>query len=181
MRISEATGRGARQGVSSGSLRNRDSKVQNTTTANEKLGNGRERASPDWRSSGVLLVVDDEPMVRLVMTTVLSARGFDVLEAEDGHQALRIFRERRDDIRAVLLDMSMPGMDGAETSRELHRLRPEIPVVLLSGLNERDTVDFTAGTELAGFLPKPFKPAALVDKVREVLEGSAVRDAEPAS
>lgn len=115
------------------------------------------------------------------MTTVLSARGFVVLEAEDGHEALRIFRERRDDIRAVLLDMSMPGMNGAETSRELHRLRPEIPVVLLSGHNERDTVDFTAGTELAGFLPKPFKPAALVDKVREVLEGSAVRDAEPAS
>lgn len=149
--------------------------------ANKQHDNARRDASRDWRSSGVLLVVDDEPMVRLVMTTVLSARGFMVLEAGDGHEALRVFREHRDEIRAVLLDMSMPGMNGAETFHELQRLNPEVPVVLLSGHNERDTADLAAGRDMAGFLPKPFKPAALVEIVREVIEGSAVRDAERAS
>lgn len=153
-----------------------------SSTANEHNDNGQGEASRDWRSSGVLLVVDDEPMVRLVMTTVLSGRGFTVLEAGDGHEALRIFRERGDEIRAVLLDMSMPGMNGAETFRELRRIGPEVPVVLLSGHTERHALELAAGrSELAGFLSKPFKPVALVEKVREVLEGSAVGDAEPAS
>lgn len=127
----------------------------------------RETAAREWRASGVILVVDDEPMVRLVMTTVLAGRGFTVLEAEDGREAVRTFREHRGDIRAVLLDMSMPGMNGAETFREMHQIDPAVPIVLLSGHNEHARA---AADGLAGFLPKPFKPATLVEKVRRVLE-----------
>lgn len=124
----------------------------------------------DWRATGVLLVVDDEPMVRLVVATVLAGRGFTVLEAENGHEAIQVFREHRSAIKAVLLDMSMPGMSGAETFREMHRINPDVPIMLLSGLNERDSFDRTGAEGPAGFLAKPFKPAALVEKVRQVLE-----------
>lgn len=127
----------------------------------------------DWTSSGTLLVVDDEPMVRFVMTTVLSATGFTVLEAEDGQEALDIFRRHREDIRAVLLDLSMPRMDGEETFAEMRRLNPSVPVVLLSGYNEKDSMKRFPAEALAGFLGKPFKPVALVEKVREVLEGNS--------
>lgn len=126
----------------------------------------------DWSSSGTLLVVDDEPMVRFVMTTVLSATGFTVLEAEDGEEALEIFSRHGEDIRAVLLDLSMPRMDGEETFVELRRMSPAVPIVLLSGYNEKDSVNRFPAEALAGFLGKPFKPVALVEKVREVLEGS---------
>lgn len=124
-----------------------------------------------WKSSGTILVVDDEPMVRYVMTTVLSSTGFKVLEAEDGREGLRIFAEHDDEIRAVLLDLSMPNMDGGETFLEMHRLNPEVPVVLLSGYAEPDSVERLSTEGLAGFLVKPFKPVALVEKVREILEG----------
>lgn len=124
-----------------------------------------------WTSSGTLLVVDDEPMVRFVMTTVLSSTGFTVLEAEDGQEALDIFRRHVEEIRAVLLDLSMPRMDGEETYAELRRLSSGVPIVLLSGYNEKDSVNRFPAEALAGFLAKPFKPVALVEKIREVLEG----------
>jgi CheY-like chemotaxis protein len=135
--------------------------------------NETSRTVEDWTSSGTLLIVDDEPMVRFVMTTVLSATGFTVLEAEDGKKALEIFSRHRGDIRAVLLDLSMPVMDGEETYAELRRLSPAVPVVLLSGYNEKDSLNRFPAEALAGFLGKPFKPVALVEKVRQVLEGSS--------
>ncbi len=135
-----------------------------------ETGEAREETAEEWRGSGTILVVDDEPMVRFVMTTVLAATGFTVLEAEDGREALRIFRERDDEIRAVFLDLSMPRMSGEEAFAEMRRSNPEIPIVLLSGHNERDSVDRFPAEGLAGFLSKPFKPVALIEKVREALE-----------
>lgn len=122
-----------------------------------------------WQSSGTILVVDDEPMVRFVMSTVLAATGFEVLEAEDGQEGLEIFQEPDRNIRAVLLDLSMPRMDGKETFVEMHRLKPDVPIVLLSGHNEKDSRNRLPDEGWAGFLAKPFKPVALVEKVREVL------------
>lgn len=124
-----------------------------------------------WQSSGTILVVDDEPMVRFVMSTVLAATGFEVLEAEDGQEGLEIFQEADRNIRAVLLDLSMPRMDGKEAFVEMHRLKPEVPIVLLSGYNEKDSRNHLPDDEgWAGFLAKPFKPLALVEKIREVLD-----------
>lgn len=124
----------------------------------------------DWKGSGTILVVDDEPMVRFVMTTVLSATGFEVLEAEDGQAGLELFQQHDRKIRAVLLDLSMPRMDGGEAFAEMQRWNPRVPIVLLSGHNERDSIDKLPAKGLAGFLAKPFKPYTLLEKVREVLE-----------
>ena len=130
-----------------------------------------------WYGSGTILVVDDEPMVRMVITSVLASRGFTVLEAGDGREGLRLFREHRDEIRVVLLDLSMPGMNGVQAFEEMHHLNAGIPVVLLSGSVEKDAVDLFSGPAPAAFLPKPFRPAALVNLVREVLERRKVGQA----
>ena len=121
----------------------------------------------DWRGSGTLLVVDDDSMVRFAMTSVLRARGFTVLEAGDGREGLEIFAEHGSEIRAVLLDMSMPRMSGKEAFREMHRLHPEIPVILLSGYPEEEEASYQG---LAGYLAKPFRPVALLAKLREILD-----------
>ena len=131
----------------------------------------RPEALDSWHSSGTILVVDDEPMVRFVMRTVLAATGFTVLEAEDGAQGLEVFRQHDDEIRAVLLDLSMPRMDGEEAFTEMRRLNAQVPIVILSGYNEQDSMERFPAEALASFLPKPFKPVALVEKMREVLEG----------
>lgn len=136
-----------------------------------------ESPSKPWRGSGTVLVVDDEPMVRVVMTAVLAAAGFEVLEAGDGREGLRVFREHGVEIRAVFLDLSMPRMNGEEAFAEMRRSNPSIPVVLLSGLNERDSVDRFPDDGPAGFLSKPFKPAALLEKVREVLAAAGAQEA----
>ncbi len=121
----------------------------------------------DWRGDGTILVVDDDSMVRFAMTSVLRAKGFTVLEAEDGHEGLEIFAQRGSEIRAVLLDVSMPRMGGEETFQEMHRLHPEIPVVLLSGYPEEDKESHRG---LAGYIAKPFRPLALLEKLREILD-----------
>ncbi len=126
-------------------------------------------ATREWRGHGTLLVVDDDSMVRFAMTSVLRARGFTVLEAGDGRQGLEIF-EQHSEIRAVLLDISMPLMGGEETFQEMHRLRPAIPVILLSGYPEEEKASHQG---LAGYLAKPFRPVALLEKLREILEVKA--------
>ena len=82
-------------------------------------------------------------------------------------EALEIFAERGREIRAVLLDISMPLMGGEETFQEMHRQHPEIPVVLLSGYPEEDKASHRG---LAGYLAKPFRPMALLEKLRGILE-----------
>ena len=67
-----------------------------------------------------------------------------------------MFREHAGELRLVLLDLTMPHMDGEETYRELYRINPDVPVVLMSGFAEKDTVDRFAGKRLAGFIQKPF-------------------------
>jgi CheY-like chemotaxis protein len=117
------------------------------------------------------MVVDDEESIRLIGTRMLQRLGFEVFVASDGCEALARIREQGDRIRAILLDLTMPRMDGEETFRELQRIRTDIPVVLSSGYTEEDVVQRFAGKAIAGFVHKPynienlrtaFKP--LVDK-----------------
>ena len=122
-----------------------------------------------WRGSGTILVVDDEPSVRKVAEKMLSKKGFVVLTARDGREAVEAFRRHAGDVVAVLLDMTMPYMSGAETLGELRRIRSDVPVILCSGFDERDAISRFAGTGLAGFLQKPFGLDALVGKVRAAL------------
>ena len=123
----------------------------------------------DWRGSGTILFVDDEPAVRDVGKKMLEIAGFEVLTAVDGEDALKVFRERSDDVTCVLLDMMMPRMDGEETFQELCNIRSDIPVIMISGYNEQEVINrFTSGG-LAGFIQKPYHMDTLKGKLQEVL------------
>jgi two-component system, cell cycle sensor histidine kinase and response regulator CckA len=124
----------------------------------------------DWRGAGPVLVVDDEETVRAVTARTLESLGFRALTAADGVEAVRAFREHASTLRLVLLDLTMPHMDGEETYRELHRINPSVPVVLMSGFTEKDTTDRFAGKKLAGFIQKPFDRPRLQAKLRDVLD-----------
>lgn len=118
-----------------------------------------------WRGHGTVLVIDDEEAVRMVAGKMLKTLGFEVLSASDGEQGLRVYRVHHDAICAVLLDLTMPRMDGEETFRELRRIRAEACVILMSGFNEQEAGARFVGKGLAGFLQKPFTP----DELRERL------------
>ncbi len=119
-----------------------------------------------------LLVVDDEQIVRRSAKAMLERHGYSVVLAENGKEAVDLFRVLADKIDLVLLDMTMPLMGGEETFRELKTMRPDVRVILSSGYNEVEAVRRFAGKGLAGFLQKPYSALTLAGKVRAVLSES---------
>ena len=123
----------------------------------------------DWRGSGTVLIADDEETVCTVVKKMLELMGFSVLTVPDGREALKLFREHANEIVCVLLDLTMPHMDGEEAFRVMRRLHPGVTVILCSGYNEHDATQRFAGKGLAGFIQKPYNMAALRKKLMEVL------------
>ncbi len=122
-----------------------------------------------WRGSGTILIVDDEEAVRSIGRRMLERLGFTVFTANNGLEALECLREHRDEITCVLLDLTMPQMDGEEAFREMRRTSPDITVLLCSGYNEQDATQRFVGKGLAGFLQKPFTMRGLKRALMEVL------------
>ncbi len=120
----------------------------------------------EWRGSGMVLVADDEEYVRVTARRMLEFGGFEVVLTQDGREALEVFRRDPDRFRAVLLDLTMPHLGGEAAFREIRRLRPETPVVLMSGYNEQEVGDLFAGKGLAGFVQKPFRIDDLLAAMR---------------
>jgi len=126
-----------------------------------------------WQGEGTILVVDDEEGVRDVMESTLERCGLHVLTATNGREAVEMFAERSQEIAAVILDLTMPQMDGEETLREIRKLQPSARVVLTSGFGEEEASARLAGADVAGFVKKPFKLTDLVDTVRAALEDAS--------
>jgi CheY-like chemotaxis protein len=124
----------------------------------------------DWQGTGTILVIDDEESVRGVSRMILEEFGFSVLTAEDGLRGLDTYRAHAEGIRLVLLDMTMPHLNGEETFRELRRVKPDVKVILSSGFSEQEATLQFAGKGLAGFLQKPYRAAQLIEAVRVVLD-----------
>jgi signal transduction histidine kinase/CheY-like chemotaxis protein len=125
--------------------------------------------TPLGAGSGLVLVVEDEELVRRSAVRMLVHLGFQALEAQDGHEAVDLLRTHGERIDAVLLDMTMPRMDGAETFAALRALRPDLPVVLMSGYDERETLERFPRESLAGFLRKPFVLADMAARMRNAI------------
>lgn len=123
----------------------------------------------NWTGSGRVLVADDEPIVRDVTARMLASMGFSVDVVCDGRAAIERFQSDPDSYRLVLLDLTMPRMDGEETFADLRRIRPTVPVILMSGFTEQDAVSRFIGKGLAGFIAKPFRRQELLDRVKEAL------------
>jgi DNA-binding NtrC family response regulator len=129
------------------------------------------RPAAEWRASGTALVADDDEGAREILSETLSRAGFDVLCAVDGREAMEIFRTHADAIRVVLLDCTMPGASGEETLDGIRRIRPEVPVLLVSGYSRESAapeLELAAG---CAFLQKPFLPEDLIEAVRQLLPG----------
>ncbi len=118
---------------------------------------------------GVVLVVDDEAVVCELAAEVLESHGLTVLSAPDGVEGVRVFREHVDEIGCVLLDLTMPLLDGEGCLRELRQIKDDIPVVLSSGYDEQEISSRFVGQDLAGFIQKPYQLEDLVAKIREAL------------
>jgi PAS domain S-box-containing protein len=122
-----------------------------------------------WRGSGTVLIVDDEETVRAVAQQMLDNMGFSVLTASDGSEALHIFRRHYKQIVCVLLDLTMPHMDGVKAFQAMRLLHPQARVILCSGYNEREATQRFAGKGLSGFIQKPYDMAVLRKKLMGVL------------
>ena len=122
-----------------------------------------------WRGSGMVLLADDEDPVREVAAEMLRHCGFSVLTAQDGRVAVERFRERSREIVAVVLDLAMPQMSGEAAFREIRRVRPEVPVLLASGVGDQELKRRLASEPLTGLLEKPYELRMLSEKLRELL------------
>ena len=119
---------------------------------------------------GLVLVVDDDETVRAVARQALEMRGFQVLEAQDGLEAVELVRAQGAALGVVLLDMTMPRMGGEEAFREMRLLQPDIRVILSSGYNEVEAMGRFMGKGLKGFIQKPYGPRELLAKIQTILE-----------
>jgi CheY-like chemotaxis protein len=117
-----------------------------------------------------ILLVDDEEIVLDVGTTLLERIGYPVMTASNGAEAVEQYRQNGDHILCVLLDLSMPGMSGQETFKELERLDSDVKVIFTSGFSEREMAHQCKNIPAAGFLQKPFHLAGMSLKFEAVLK-----------
>ncbi len=122
-----------------------------------------------WRGTGTALVVDDEEPIRKTVAEMLKKMGFVPQLASDGIAALSKFTEKPDAFTLIVMDLTMPGLDGLRTSSEIRRIRNDVPILLMSGFNEREVVGRFQGHRQPGFIHKPFTMPAFREKVRATL------------
>ena len=129
----------------------------------------------NWTGAGSILVADDEPQIQTMTKLLLERMGFTVLLAGDGRQAVDVFREHKDEIVCVLLDLTMPHMGGEEAFVELRAIRKGIPVFLVSGYVEEQLEERTGDLGFAGFLKKPVRKRELLKQLQTVLGDAGER------
>jgi two-component system cell cycle sensor histidine kinase/response regulator CckA len=119
-----------------------------------------------------ILVVEDEQLVRDLAERVLSLHGFRVLTAEDGQRAVDVFRAHAADIDLVLLDLTMPGLSGAEVFAAIMEQRPNTRVLITSGYAEEESQSLLRHPSVTGFLGKPYRIDRLIEQVQTSLTAS---------
>jgi PAS domain S-box-containing protein len=123
----------------------------------------------------LILVVDDEAAVREIARQILESYGYHVLTAGDGTEAVALFAQKKEEIRAVVTDMVMPYMDGAATVRALRRIDPEVKVIATSGLLASGQSKATESLGVREFLAKPYTADTLLETLKRVLESATPR------
>jgi DNA-binding NtrC family response regulator len=117
-----------------------------------------------------VLVAEDEDQVRDLTIELLAANGFDAIAARHGGEALTLFNQYSDSIDAVLLDLSMPVMDGAMVLGEMQRQKPSVRVVLTSGYDDTESGVDTERSKSVSFLQKPYRAEKLIAQLRALLD-----------
>lgn len=121
------------------------------------------------KGTGCILVVDDEEIVREVVKNYLELCGYDVIMAKDGLDGVEVFKERQQEISAVLLDMAMPRLSGQEAYVQMQRIDPSIKVVLASGFKQDKRVQDMLGKGIVAFIQKPFSLIELSRKIKDAV------------
>ena len=124
---------------------------------------------PEMEETGTVLVVEDDPLVRHMIKTMLIHLGFSVLEAKDGVEAVAVFQQHQHEIRCVLSDLTMPRMDGWATLAALRKISPKIPVILSSGYDEALVMAEEHSERPDAFLGKPYQLKGLHETIDRVL------------
>ena len=118
----------------------------------------------------LVMIVDDEDFIAMLAQRVLADEGYRVITARDGFQAIDMYRKLRDQISLIILDFTMPVMDGADVFAELQEINPAVPVVLSSGFADQGSVQKMLASGLRGFIPKPYSHQKLLTQVRTTLD-----------
>jgi CheY-like chemotaxis protein len=134
------------------------------------FGRQKNAAPPPAAKKRSILVVDDEPMALVLAKRILSEAGFEVVTAQSGFECLDLFRKRPSHFDLILLDLSMPFMDGEETFGRLKNIRPDVVVLLSTGFIAEERLDKMLVAGIAGFLRKPHRPSELVANIQAILE-----------
>ena len=116
-----------------------------------------------------ILVVDDESRMRKLLKDFLSAKGYQILEAEDGEKAIEVFEENRNKIKLILLDVMMPRLDGWSVLRKI-RQESNVPVIMLTARGEEQDELFGFELGVDEYISKPFSPKILVARVEAILK-----------
>ena len=131
-----------------------------------QLGTGAIPTTP--ADGGNILIVDDEAVVRAAAGAALRHAGYEITEARDGLEALRLFKTLQGRFGLILLDLTMPVMGGEETFQRLRQLDSTLPILLISGYSEHESIRRFASCKFSGFLQKPFSAKTLIEKVQNL-------------
>ena len=126
------------------------------------------------KGSGTILIVDDEKNVRNIAADMLKSLDYDILTAENGIQAIDIYREKRDEINLIILDVIMPEMDGMDTFNKIRELNPEAKIIFASGYSHHKETLQKSDDRLLGFIEKPFRLHELSKVVRGKLSNITI-------
>jgi PAS domain S-box-containing protein len=119
---------------------------------------------------GRILIADDEELVRNMLCGILQELGYDVLVAADGKEALEVYKQKKEEIDLVILDMIMPRMDGGETYKHLKRMNPQVKALLSSGYSQEGKVQEVLNKGISGFIQKPYTMQEIARMVQQALK-----------
>lgn len=158
IRVESVPGKGTEFRVYIPALPNARTGAGAATVANLPRGNGE-----------LILVIDDEVNLREVTGRILTRYGYRLLAASEGSEALALFESHRDEVRVVITDMMMPGMDGKATIQALRKACPGLLIIASSGVASQPSLDEIKALNVSAFLQKPFSTQILLNTIHQVL------------
>lgn len=142
-----------------------------TETQESGILTAEEDASAEVPLSGTALVVDDEKNVLRIAVAMVKMCGFNVISAHDGADAVSTFREHAEEIDVVMMDLTMPNMDGVAAMHKLRLIKPDVKIILTSGFNEQEFNERINGQVPSGFIRKPYSVKEVEAELRRVVRG----------
>jgi two-component system cell cycle sensor histidine kinase/response regulator CckA len=116
-----------------------------------------------------ILVVDDEDQILEITKKILGKHGYRVITANDGKEAIALYLQHREEIKVVLMDMMMPVMDGSASILEIRKVNPEVKIIAVSGLAEKDKLAKIDDVHLQAFLTKPYAADKLLSTIHDII------------